>query len=514
MSNHTPDKPVTPEQRRYIAAELNLARLPYFASSTSNLKKKASATYRHVAKEPHGEVEILWKVTANAEFGYPGPFAESVHAALLDIVTEEGLPFQNPITFTFYNLCSRLDIEYNGRNVEHIRNALYAIRLAGIVIKNSFITKNGRRKSFYPDPVNLYHRVVCVGEEDLETGERKDASAVWLSDFYLDSINSGNIRPIDFEYFKHLHKRSFVATKLYQYLGYRFASTFKHDNDYAKVDYDELAVIGDVKRQQYLSHIKQQLRRAHEALSESGYIQKIDWIQEKQADGPNKFYIHYYPGDHARREYGEARLTLGRQLKLPMLEAKGEENTDASEPEHTFSKEPPALIHDLESLGITSSRAKELVHQFSHDRITRQLDHLEYLGEEGRSPNDAPAWLVSAIENDYSPPPGFKNRAEREAEQRARAKAAAEKEKERKEEKRRRKEQQAQYEKLDERLAALSEKQQNEIEQEISERIKSGFSEFMRSLYRTKTFDPKSPMHQAEYYEHLEDLLEEHVSSD
>ncbi len=61
------------DARRFVAGEVNLSRLPFFASSTKGLKKKISIEYRHIAQIGGREVEVLWEVTANAKYGYPGP---------------------------------------------------------------------------------------------------------------------------------------------------------------------------------------------------------------------------------------------------------------------------------------------------------------------------------------------------------------------------------------------------------------------------------------------------------
>ena len=507
----TEDFPDTETPQRYIASELNLARLPFFASSTTNLKRKEGVLYEDTVKHKGGEVKLIWEVTGNSKYGYPGPFAESVHVALLDIITEQGLPFQNPVVFSFYDLCDRLDIKHNGKNIRGIRNAILSIRLAGIVIENSFVTKDGRRLSYTPDPTFLYKRVALYGDTDPRTGEAMELSAVWLSDFYLDSLNSGNIRPIDFQYFKQLHSRSYAATKLYEYLGYRFSGTFRHNNDYAKVDYDKLTTIIDIKRQPYLSQAKQKLEKPHQSLVDTNFISRIEWFQEKQNDGPTKFYLHYYPGKRAQSEYRRGRLALGKQLELPLLAGKEQQEHDWLKEED--STEPTTLAHELETLGVTSKRAEELARKYSEERIIRQLDHLEYLSETGKSLNNPSAWLVTAIREDYATPTGFKNREERKAEEKARAKAAARKEKEYQKQKRQEEERKAHQQKLDQKLSELPEAQRQEVESEITERIKEANQNLMRTIYRTKPLDPKSPMHRAEYYEHLAELLEKQKNS-
>ena len=515
--NSTRSKQLT---RRYIASELNLSRLPFFASDTKNLSQKDAITYQDTATYEGKEIELVWEVTSNAKYGYPGPFAESVHAALLDIITERGLPFENPVVFSFYDLCDRLDIQLNGKNVRNIRNAILSIRLAGIVIENSFVTKEGRRISHTPDPTFLYKRVALYGDTNQETGETMDVSAVWLSDFYLRSLNSGNVRPIDFEYFKHLHSRSFAATKIYQYIGYRFAGAFKHDNDYARVDYDDLAVIADVKRRQYLSQAKQKLQKAHEALMDTGFVSHIEWVAESQYDGPKKFYIHYYPGDRAQEEYQDGRLKLDQQLEIPLLpnqwrkEGDPRERIQAAINESESKKRTTTpMAHELEALGVTHDRSVELDQEYSEERITRQLDHLDYLSERGKSPDDAAAWLVSAIEKDFTTPEGFKTREERKAEERARAKAQERKRRKEQEEKRKQKEEEARRERLDERLAALSNDRQEAIEETITERIRKSNQNLVRTVYKGDQIDPKGLPFRAQYYDYLEELLEEHEES-
>jgi hypothetical protein len=508
-----PDQPEElPE--RYTAAELNLSRLPFFASYTKDLKSRDGITYTDTVTHDGQEIETVWEVTGNTKYGYPGPFAESVHAALLDIITERGLPFENPVVFSFYEVCQRLDIPPSGKNMQNIRDAILSIRLAGIVIENSFVTSDGRRISYTPDPKFLYKRVALYGDDDPDTDETMEVSAVWLSDFYLQSLNNGNVRPINFEYFKHLHGRSYAATKIYQYLGYCFSGTFRHGNDYAKVDYDDLTTIADVKRRQYLSQAKQKLNNAHQALLDTDFVDHIEWEKQKRRKEPNKFVIYYYPGRRAREEYQNGQLQLDQQFELPLLGQQDSE--DGDEPlKETIPEDSPdeakttkVFTHELKKLGITAERAIELDQKYSQERITRQLDHLDYLSERGKSPDNAAAWLVTAIQEDYSTPDGFKTREERKAEKQARAKAAERKRKEEQEEERRRQEEEERRQQLDERLTALPEDQQQEIEDEIRSRIRESNEELISTVYKGEDIDFRSLPFRPDYYDHLEQLLE------
>ena len=481
--------------KRFIAGEVNLARLPFFASSTKGLKKKVKIEYRHVERIGERDVEVLWKVSANAEYGYPGPLSEAVHTAVMQIVTEHGFPIQNPITFTIYDVCKRLESKPSGRTRRQVKDAIRATRLAGVEIKRSFTTKNQRRLSF-EDIQNLYSRVIFFGDEDPETGESIEYSAVWLADFYVDSLNSGYFRPIDFEYYKLIRKASFASPKIYNYLGYRFStSCFKHNNEYARVDYDKLAIIADVKRQPNKSSAKQKLAKAHRVLQETDFLDSAPvWQIEKQGRGkPDKFYILYYPGKRALEEYRRGRGQLTRQLE--MFEGGGETPT-------------PEIANELVVLGVTESRAVRIAKRHSIEQINLQLDHLAYLGEIGRPiTENVGGWLADSIEKGYTPPKGFKTREEREAHRKAQAQAEAQQRQAEQEDDRQRAEQSARYQELDTQLAALPTTDQQRIREEIEARLREGFNDFMIRRYATKPFDPTSALHRAEYYRHLTELL-------
>ena len=486
------------DAKRFIAAEVNLSRLPFFASSTKGLRSKKSIRYSYSTEIGGRKVEAVWEVSANAKYGYPGPLSEAVHAAILQITTERGFPIQNPVVFTFYDICKRLDLKPSGEIRRKIRKAIRATRFAGIEIDQSFATKDGRRPYISPD-ANLYELTIFFGDRDPDTGEPAEFSAVWLADFYRESLNSGYIRPLDFEYFKLIRKVSFVAPKLYEYLGYRFStSCFKHGNDYTRIDYNDLAVIVDVKRYPYLSAAKRSLNRAHNILISTNFlVREPEWIVEEQGRGKqSKFSIRYYPGKRAREEYKQGRRTVTKQLEIF-------DDTLAG---------PPTIIHELTALGVTERRARTLAARHPADRIYRQLDHLEYLDQIGRAPREnVGGWLADAVEQNYTPPTGFKDRYEKAAAQQVKAKADAQRRqkevRQHEEDRRAVEEREARKTTLDTQLATLPATDQQQITSEIERRIRAGFDNFMRSRYATKPFDPTSAIHQGEYYRHLAELL-------
>jgi hypothetical protein len=90
--------------------------------------------------------------------------------------------------------------------------------------------------------------------------------------------------------------------------------------------------------------------------------------------------------------------------------------------------EPTGLVRELVDRGVTRSVAAELIRDFPADRITAQLERLDWLREtKPKRVKDLGAYLVGAIREDYAPPAGFEAKAERAAREAA-ARAALDRE--------------------------------------------------------------------------------------
>lgn len=82
------------------------------------------------------------------------------------------------------------------------------------------------------------------------------------------------------------------------------------------------------------------------------------------------------------------------------------------------------LAQVLNRLGVTPKVAAELVRDYPAERVEAKIDLLEWLQEQKPDRvNEPGAWLVHAIRDDYSPPKGYRPKAEREAKKKAAAEA-------------------------------------------------------------------------------------------
>ena len=153
---------------KIINSEVNLLVFPFFALNRKNLNKKLETEYREVVKRGDQKIEIVWNVSANPKYGYPGPFDREVHKAVEQIISEllkEKGEIKNPIPLgSLYNICNRIGINKTaGENYRMIKKALERIKTTTIKSVGTFYSKEG--KQWVDDNFSLYDRVVFKGKE-------------------------------------------------------------------------------------------------------------------------------------------------------------------------------------------------------------------------------------------------------------------------------------------------------------------------------------------------------------
>src|SRR5207302_8970050 len=104
-----------------------------FALHTKGLKSLDGIECRGRSTRAGQTHEYQLRITRNTASLYPGLLSRKVHFALLSIATERGFPLQNPITWSWRDLCRRMGIAYGGHTTT--RQLKSAIRSThGIVL--------------------------------------------------------------------------------------------------------------------------------------------------------------------------------------------------------------------------------------------------------------------------------------------------------------------------------------------------------------------------------------------
>jgi hypothetical protein len=405
--------------RHYELTEVNLQKWPFFLLSRKGGRNRPGIYYEKILGKNESLIKITWQVTANSKYGHPGPFDKKVKAVIDQIICENGFPVTNPIPFSLYDICKRLDIDINGRNKRNIKTALKRIAASFIESKGTFYDKETEKRR---DAGFHLFDVFFLGERRPDTGEEAEKNYIFLSDIYRASWNSYYVKPLDFKYF--LSLESDIARRLYELLSLKFYGIFEHHQNIISMEYKEVTDLLPIEKQIFFSLAKSKLEKAHKELINTQFLENVEWTQLRDI-----FIIHYQPGQKAKEEYYERVKFFSRQIELPFegdngkLEKKNllnkvkEEIVEKVKSEK--STEDSSLIEELANLlvveGFSMQTGKELVNKYykeniifrnqNYNLIKFEIEHYKWakIVLYGEKKPRGPQWLLKAIEEKWLP---------------------------------------------------------------------------------------------------------------
>ena len=376
---------------KIINSEVNLLVFPFFSLSTKGLKNKTTTIYQEVIKKGNQEITLLWKVSSNSEYGYPGPFDRKVQQAISEILSEilkkEG-KIKNPIPLgSLYNICKRMGIsESAGENYRMIKKALERIRATTIKSAGTFYSKEG--KQWVDDNFSLYDRIVFKGKE-LPENEIADDNYLFLGSWYLQNLNSFYIKPVDYNYLQSL--KSKIASRLYEILGVKFYGLRNKRENFICYRYSKLCQLLPVTPHEYISLAKQQLDPGNNELIDTGFISKFDWSE----NGNKDWLIYYWPGERAKEEMKRAKIKSINNRAGEYLPGQKEEVKE-------FSKEQVDLVNKLLEINVTKVTAENLIKNNDQELIKKWIEAINYSNADNKA-----AYLVKAIRENWQFPEGY-----------------------------------------------------------------------------------------------------------
>jgi len=449
---------------KIINSEVNLLVFPFFALSTKGLKKKLETEYRDIVKRGNQKIEILWNVSANPKYGYPGFFDRNVHKVIEQIITQTVRKIgkvKNPIVLgSLYNLCKRMGINnYGGSEYKEIKRALERIKATTIKSVGTFYSKEG--KQWIDDTFGLYDRIVFKGKK-LPNGEIADTNYLFLGSWYLQSLNSFYIKPVDYNYLQSLKRK--IASRLYEILGVKFYGLRNKKQDFICYRYSKLCQLLPITPFKQISRAKQQLDPAHKELKDTEFLFNYEWDKDSGKD----WLVYYWPGQRVKKEMRKAKTEffaapIEEVLPLPKRR---------SQPS---SKSQVDLVNQLIALNVSETTAKDLVEHSSQQVIRKWIKGIHYTNAK-----DKGAYLAKAIRENWQVPEEHLKAEEREKREKEQEKIKLVKEKKGKEEQRKK---QKEAEKLDKIYNSLGPLQQKEVKKEIKNRL----SVFWRKQLEKKT---------------------------
>ena len=384
---------------KIINSEVNLLVLPFFFLYKNTLKNKLETEYKEVIQKNGEKVEILWNVSANPKYGYPGLFDRKVYKVIEQIITDilkEKGKIKNPIPLgSLYNLCKRMNIEnYGGVEYKKIKKALEKIRATTIKSVGTFYSKGV--KQWVDDSFSLYDRIVFKGKK-LPNSEIADNNYLFLGSWYLQSLNSFYVKPIDYDYLQSL--KSKIASRLYEILGVKFYGLRNKREKFICYRYSKLCQLLPVTPHEYISLAKQQLDPGNNELKDTGFISKFDWSE----NGNKDWLIYYWPGERAKEEMKRAkRKSINNRTEEYLPGPKEEVNK--------YFKEHINLINKLVKINVSKVTAENLIKSNDQELIKKWIEAINY-----SNADDKAAYLVKAIRENWQFPEEYlKERREKE----------------------------------------------------------------------------------------------------
>jgi len=369
---------------KIINSEVNLLRSPFFVLARKN--KILEIEYKEITERGGLKKERVWNVSANPKYGYPGPFDREVHKAIEQIISEilrEKKEIKNPIPFSIYDLCNRMGVSFkDGGNFKRVRSSFEKIRATTIKSENAFYYKG--KKKWISKVFGLYDGVIFRGEQ-LEDGSITETNLLYLSDIYLESLNSHYTKSIDYAYWQSLESK--IASRLYEILGVKFYGVRNKKEDFIRFKYSTLCQLLPVIPYRYISSAKQQLDPGNNELRDTGFISKFDWNK----NGNKDWLIYYWPGERAKKEMKRAKTLRNHQAEVLLPEPEEEVKK--------YSEEQINLINELVKINVSKITAENLIKNNEQELIEKWIEAINYTNA-----GDKAAYLVKAIRENWQFP--------------------------------------------------------------------------------------------------------------
>jgi len=446
---------------KIINSEVNLLVFPFFSLSTKGLKNKTKIVYQEIIKKGNQEINLLWKVSSNSEYGYPGPFDRKVQQAISEILSEilkkEGV-IKNPIPLgSLYNICKRMGISKSaGENYRMIKKALERIRATTIKSVGTFYSKEG--KKWVDDNFSLYERVVFKGKE-LPENKIADDNYLFLGSWYLQNLNSFYIKPVDYNYLQSL--KSKIASRLYEILGVKFYGLRNKRENFICYKYSKLCQLLPVTPHEQISLAKQQINPGNNELRDTGFISKFDWSE----NGNKDWLIYYWPGERAKEEMKRAKIKSidDRTPVCVQRTGRGEYLPGPKEKVKEFSKEQIDLVNKLLELNVSKITAENLIKNNDQELIKKWIEAINYTNAE-----DKAAYIVKAIRENWQVPEEYLREVREEEQKEEEGKIEVIKKTRQEEENKKRQEE---IKRIEQIYNSLDHLQQEEIKKETENRL-------------------------------------------
>jgi len=270
--------------------------------------------------------QLLWRVTANAQYGAPGELAYKLDRLYIDRLLDKAgtkKPKYIPLG-TISEIAKVLGRDNSGHSLRQIRNALKQNALAGLEIKKTIILKDGSEDCF--EGCFTRYSVFFRGEK-LPNGSRADRTWIVLSDPWHWLLNSVGTRPLNYEYLQILPP---MAQRFYELVTPKVFGCLKYGRPFARYTYSEFCRNAPQTRYLKWEQVKKQMYKVLRHHKNSGYLESVGYQQFKDEVGRLDWEMQLIPGPLALLEFdkftrGKVEARASGRKALPQKDELSEE---------------------------------------------------------------------------------------------------------------------------------------------------------------------------------------------
>ena len=321
-------------------------------------------------------------ITGSDAYGLPTALDDEVLLGLIQLTRFQQFA-DRKVHFTRYRLIQILGWRNESKSYERLEASLNRWTGVTLYYRNAWWNKAKRcwvdEKFHVLDNVWLCHQSDRFSGTEPGDDDLPRSAFVW-NEVIFRSFQTGNLKRIDFDFFKEL--KSAIAKRLYRFLDKRFFQRSRWEFNLKEFAWEHAGLSRDYD----CYDLKRKLSPGIAELVQKGYLQPM----------PGTARYHKLCS-------GDWRV---------VFERAGEPAEQMADPVETGETE--TLAAALSQRGVTPSSARETVRKYPAERIKAQIEVFDWMvaRHDAKVSRNPPGFLISAIRDEYTPPPGFISREE------------------------------------------------------------------------------------------------------
>ena len=359
--------------------ELNLAEFPLCALADRLAPGQKTMVFEDRIWDANRAEMVTRKltITGSDEYGLPTAHDDEVLLGLIQLSKLGGFADRR-VNFTRYQLIRLLG--WRDESKSYARIALSLNRWVGVTLYYDHAWRDRAEQRWVDEKFHVLDNVTLFDRDNRRAGQGQGTfqfSSFGWNDVLFRSFQAGNLKSLDFEFFKQLD--SAIAKRLYRFLDKRFFHRPRYEFNLKELCWEHVGL----SRNYDATDLKRKLRPGILELELAGFLDPLP-----EAERFRKVSC----GDW-RVVFAKASGKRGEPKPAPVLEG---------------------LAAALAERGVTASSARALCAEFPEERIRSQLEVFDWLvaQKDKRLARNPAGFLVSSIRSEYAPPRSFVSQAE------------------------------------------------------------------------------------------------------